>query len=87
MKRQVDYVSAQMEKLEGKVKAFQENLDRTLKDLLVEEREQNDRLLIAYSKLKVKYHNLMKLWKMKKGRQSEDNGEVIELKQELQGKD
>jgi general secretion pathway protein A len=87
MKRQVDYVSAQMEKLEAKVEGFQENLDRTLKDLLVEERKQNDRLLIAYSKLRVKYHNLMKLWKMKKERQNEDDGEVIELEQDLRGKE
>jgi general secretion pathway protein A len=87
MKRQVDYVSAQTEKLEGKVKEFQENLDHTLKDLLIEERKQNDRLLIAYSKLKVKYHNLMKVWKMKKKRKPEDDGEVIVLKEERRDKE
>jgi general secretion pathway protein A len=86
MKRQVDYVAAQMEKLEGKVKGFQENLDRTLKDLLVEERKRNDQLLIAYSKLKVRYHNLMKIWRMKKERGGEDDGDVIVLKQEHRGK-
>lgn len=87
MKRQVDYVSSQMEKLEAKVNAFQENIDYTLKDLLAEERKQNNRLLIAYSKLKVKYQNLMKLWKMNKGRPSEDDGDVIVLKQEYRGKE
>ena len=87
MKRQVDYVSAQMEKLEAKVKEFQGNLDHTLKDLLVEERKQNDRLLIAYSKLRVKYHDLMKLWKMKKEKKAEDDGDVIVLKQEHREKE
>ena len=87
MKRQVDYVSSQMEKLEKDVKGFQENLDHTLKDLLVEERKQNDQLLIAYSKLKVKYHNLMKLWKMKKEKPASDDGEIIVLKQEFRGKE
>ena len=87
MKRQVDYVSAQMEKLEETVKGFQENLDHTLKDLLVEERKQNDQLLIAYSRLRVKYHNLMKVWKMKKEKPASDDDEIIVLKQELRGKE
>jgi hypothetical protein len=87
MKRQVDYVAAQMEKLEEKVKGFQENLDHTLKDLLVEESKRNDQLLIAYSRLQVKYHNLMKLWKMKKETPAPADGEIILLKQEFRGKD
>jgi general secretion pathway protein A len=87
MKRQVDYVAAQTERMEKNVKGFQENLDHTLKDLLVEERKRNDQLLIAFSRLKVKYHNLMKLWKMKKETPAAEDGEVILLKQELRGKD
>ena len=59
MKRQVDYLVKEMTKLEEKTKALQENLDGNLKDLLVEERKRNDQLLIAYSRLKVKYHTLM----------------------------
>ena len=58
MQRHVDYVVEQMTKLEEKIKGFQETLDGTLKSLLVQERNLNDRLLAAYSKLKVKYDNL-----------------------------
>lgn len=65
MKRQVDQVAAQMEKLEEKVNAFQENLDGTLKDLLVKERNRNNNLLMSYAKLKLKYNYLMTLWKGK----------------------
>ena len=87
MKHQVDHVSAQMDKLEEKIKGFQENLDVTLKDLLIEERKQNDKLLIAYSRLRVKYYNLMKLWKMKKETPVSDDSEIILLKQEFRRKD
>jgi general secretion pathway protein A len=89
MKRQMDYVSSLAEKQEEKVKGFQENLDHTLKDLLLEEKKKNDQLLIAYSRLQVKYYNLMKLWKMKKEKQveDEDDGDVIMLKQEVRRKD
>ena len=66
MKRQVDQVAAQMEKLEEKVNAFQENPDGTLKDLLVKERNRNSNLLMSYAKLKLKYNYLMTLWKRKK---------------------
>ena len=87
MKRQVDYVAAQMTKLEEKVKGFQENLDGTLKDLLVKERKRNNRLLVSYSKLKVKYDNLMKLWKWKKEASASNDSDIILLKQESRGKD
>ena len=87
MKRQVDYVATQMEKLEEKVKGFQENLDGTLKDLLVKERNRNNKLLVSYSKLKVKYDNLMKLWKGKKETSASDDSDIILLKQEFRGKD
>jgi len=87
MKRQVDYVATQMEKLEEKVKGFQENLDGTLKDLLVKERNRNNKLLVSYSKLKEKYDNLMKLWKGKKETSASDDSDIILLKQEFRGKD
>jgi len=86
MKRQVDYVATQMEKLEEKVKGFQENLDGTLKELLVQERNRNNKLLVSYSKLKVKYDNLMKLWKGKKETSASDDSDIILLKQEFRGK-
>jgi len=87
MKRQVDYVAAQMDKIEKKVNGFQENLDGTLKDLLVKERNRNNKLLVSYSKLKVKYDNLMRLWKGKKENAASEDGDIILLKQESRGKD
>ena len=87
MKRKVDYVVAQMTNIEDKEKGFQENLDGTLKDLLVKERNRNNRLLMSYSKLKIKYDNLMKLWKGKKERSTSDDSDIILLKQESRGKD
>ena len=87
MKRQVDYISAQMTKFEEKINGFQENLDGTLKDLLVKERSRNNRLLVSYSKLKVKYDNLMKLWKRKKERAASKDSDIILLKHESRGKD
>ena len=87
MTREVDYVAGQMEKLEEKAKGFQENLDGTLKDLLVKERNRNNRLLVSYSKLKVKYVNLMRLWKGKKEASASDDSDIILLKHESRGTD
>ena len=87
MKHQVDYISAQMEKLEENVKGFQEHLNHTIKDLLVQERKQNDQLLIAHTRLRVKYHNLMKLWKMKNKALASDDSDIILLKNELRRKE
>ena len=87
MKRQVDYVAAQMETLEEKAKGFQDSLDGTLKDLVVKERNRNDKLLASYSELKVKYDNLMKLWKGKKEAPASGDSDIILLKQESRGKD
>jgi len=87
MKRQVDYVEGQMAKLEEKTKGFQTNLDGSLKSLLIEERKRNNKLLVSYSKLKVKYDNLMKLWKGKKETSASDDSDIILLKQEPRGKD
>jgi general secretion pathway protein A len=87
MKRQMDYLSTQMRKLEEHVIGFQKNLDHTLKNLLVEEQKRNDQLLIDHTRLEVKYHNLMKLWKKKKETSASDDNEIILLKQEVRGKD
>lgn len=76
-----------MNKLEDNVKIFQENLDGTLKNHLVKERNRNNRLLVSYSKLKVKFDNLMKLWKNKKESQASDESDIIVLRQESRGTD
>ena len=87
MKRQMDYIASQMEKIEEKVKGFQENLDGTLKDLLVEERDRNNRLSVSYSELKVKYDNLIRGWKGEKEKAASEDGEIILLKHESRGKE
>ena len=74
-------------KFDEKVKGFQESLDGTLKSLLVKEQKQNKDLLIAYSRLKERYENLMKLWKGKKNTSSSDDNDIILLKQESRGTD
>ena len=85
--RQVEYVVSQVEKLEKNVKDFRENADHTLKDMLAEERKQNEELLIAYSKLKLKYYDLKKLLKTKNETQESEDGEIVLLKQEVRGKE
>ena len=87
MKRQINNLSTRMEKLEEHVIGFQKNLDHTLKDLLVEEQKRNDQLLIDHTRLEVKYHNLMKLWKKKKKPSVPDDGEIILLKHEVREKE
>jgi general secretion pathway protein A len=87
MKRQVDYVVKETAKFDEKVKGFQGNLDGTLKDLLEKERERNDTMMESYLTLKVKYQNLMRLWKMKKYASASDDSDIILLKQEYRRKD
>jgi type II secretory pathway predicted ATPase ExeA len=82
MKRQVDYVVKETAKFEEKVKDFQESLDGTLKDFLLKEQKQNKSLLMAYSRIKVKYENLLKLWKWKKEAPASDDNGIILLNQE-----
>jgi hypothetical protein len=65
MQRQVDSMMDIMEDLEVSSKTFKKDTDRKLERLLLLERKRNDKLLVAYSQLKVKYHNLLKAWKNK----------------------
>jgi len=87
MKRQVEYVTKETARFEKEIKGAHENLEHTLKDLLEKERNRNEQLLAAYSRLKVKYENLMKLWKMKKETQASDDSKIILLKEEFRGKE
>jgi len=80
IKRHVDYATTQIEKLE-------KNINGTLKDLLEKERDRNNKLMESYLTLKVKYQNLMRLWKMKKNASISDDSDVIVLNQEYRGKD
>lgn len=87
MKRQVDYVVTQTDKQEENVKELQKNLDNTLKKLLTEERDRNNQLVAAHSKLKIKYNNLIKLWKSKKETPNPDDSDIILFQQESKGKE
>jgi len=82
MKRQVDYVVQKTAGFEENIKDFQENLDGTLKDLLEKERDRNDKLMASHLSLKVKYKNLMRLWKWKKDASASDDSDIILLNQE-----
>ena len=87
MKRQVDYVVKETAKFDEKIKGFQESLDGTLKNLLVKEQKQNKHLLVAYSRLRVKYDNLMRLYKGKKDASASEDIDIILLKHESGSKD
>jgi len=80
LKRHVDYVATKVEKLE-------KNIDGTLKELLEKERSRNDKLKESYLTLKLKYNNLMKLWKMKKYASASDNNDKVLLNQKSRGTD
>jgi len=58
MNRKVNSVVKQMVKLDDKINGVQDSLNGSLKNLLVQERRQHNKLLAAYSKLKVKYDSL-----------------------------
>ena len=57
-----------------------------MKGLLVEERLQNRKLLLAYAKLKVKYDDLMKRRGLKKDVSTSEDSDVILLTREWRGK-
>jgi general secretion pathway protein A len=58
MKRKMNYIVKHMVKLEDNIKGVQDSLNGSLKNLIVQERNQHNKLLAAYSKLKVKYDSL-----------------------------
>ena len=49
-----------VEGLKEKTADFTENIDRKLEKLIDFERTRNDKLMVAYAKLKAKYDNLLK---------------------------
>ena len=57
---QVDFLVEKMEGLEEKIDTFKENINHKVIKLLLEDREKNDKLLVAYTQLKSKYDNLLK---------------------------
>ena len=57
MQRKVDSL---VELIQEREEGLKEDLIERLKNLLLQERKRSDEILVNYSKLKVKYDNLMK---------------------------
>ena len=57
---QVDFLIEKMERMEEKIEIFKEDINHKVIKLLLEDREKNDKLLVAYTQLKSKYENLLK---------------------------
>ena len=60
LKMQVDFLAKVMVDLTEKTENFTKDIDRKLERLLLVERKRNDKLLVAYAQLKVKYNYLLK---------------------------
>jgi len=60
LQRQVDFLIEKMEGLEEKIEIFKEDINHKVIKLLLEDREKNDKLLVAYTRLKSKYDDLLK---------------------------
>lgn len=76
MKGRVNDIIEQVKKLEGNARWLQRSLNQNLENLLVRERKEHNRLLEAYSKLKVKYDSLIgKLGKGNKKRMKGKDGD------------
>jgi len=61
LERQVDSLVDMMEDLKEKTGNFTNHVDRKLEKLLVLERKRNDKLMVAYTRLKMKYDNLTRI--------------------------
>ena len=61
LERQVDSLVDMMEDLKEKTGNFTKDIDRKLEKLLVSERKRNDKLMVAYTRLKVKYDDLTRI--------------------------
>ena len=59
MKGRMNYITEQIKKLEDLTKWLQKSLNQNLENLLVRERKEHNRMLEAYSKLKVEYNSLI----------------------------
>ena len=61
LQRQVDSLVDMMEDLKEKTGNFTNHVDRKLEKLLLLERKRNDKLMVAYTRLKVKYDDLTRI--------------------------
>ena len=58
LKMQVDFLAKGMVELKEKTENFTKHMDRKLEKLLSFERKRSDKLMVAYTRLKLKYDNL-----------------------------
>jgi len=61
LQKQIDSLIDTMENLENKAELFTKDIDRKLERLLLFERKRNDKLMVAYTRLKVKYDDLTRI--------------------------
>mgnify|MGYP002399323201 CR=1 FL=1 len=63
LQHQIDTLVGMIRDLQERTGAIEANMEGELRDLLIQERKRSDKLLSAYSRLRVKYNNLLKAWK------------------------
>jgi len=61
LQKQIDSLIDTMENMENKAEIFTKDIDRKLERLLLFERKRNDKLMVAYTRLKVKYDDLTRI--------------------------
>lgn len=62
LQNQLDALAGMISDLQERTGAIEENMESELRNLLIQERRRSDRLLSAYSRLKMKHDNLLKVW-------------------------
>ena len=62
LQNQLDMLAGMISDLQERTGAIEENMESELRNLLIQERRRSDRLLSAYSRLKMKHDNLLKVW-------------------------
>ena len=62
LQNQLDMLAGMIRDLQERTGAIEEKMESELRNLLIQERKRSDRLLSAYSRLKMKHDNLLKVW-------------------------
>ena len=66
LQNQLDMLAGMIRDLQERTGAIEENMENELRNLLIQERKRSDRLLSAYSRLKMKHDNLVKAWQIER---------------------
>jgi type II secretory pathway predicted ATPase ExeA len=62
LQNQLAMLAGMIRDLQERTGAIEEKMESELRNLLIQERKRSDRLLSAYSRLKMKHDNLLKVW-------------------------